>query len=152
MHSERPEPFPFADQVGERRRRLSLSQREVARRMNDAAEREGTHCGATHQTVHEYEAAGSDGWPRIPRPDTLRWLAVALELPLGQLVAAAARQRDYRHQARGQEAGSAAALLGFPRSLGEAITLTLALWGEDVRRRDFLVGAPFAAAAAIVPG
>ena len=64
------------------RRRLSLSQSDVARRVRNAAKAEGRQSGATKQWVSEIERTG-----RIPHPDGLRWLAVAIEVPIERLVA-----------------------------------------------------------------
>jgi transcriptional regulator with XRE-family HTH domain len=84
--------FPLAELVADQRARLSLSLAAVARAMADAADQEGTHCGASRQTIHEIERG------RIPHPDALRWLAVALELPVAQVSAAAREQTMNRRQ------------------------------------------------------
>jgi transcriptional regulator with XRE-family HTH domain len=101
--------LPLAELVSDQRARLSLSLGGVARRMHQAAEQKGNrHCGATRQTIHQIERG------RIPHPDALRWLAAALELPLGQVTAAAREQRMNRRQ-----------LLQATGALG------LALWSPD---------------------
>jgi tetratricopeptide (TPR) repeat protein len=101
--------LPLAELVSEQRARLSLSLGGVARRMQQAAEQEGNrHCGATRQTIHQIERG------RIPHPDALRWLAVALELPIDRVAAAAREQRMNRRQ-----------LLRATGALG------LALWAPD---------------------
>jgi transcriptional regulator with XRE-family HTH domain len=82
----------LAEMVGAQRARLSLSLAAIARRMREAADQEGEHCGASRQTIHEIEQG------RIPHPDALRWLAAALELPVAQLSAAARAQRMNRRQ------------------------------------------------------
>jgi hypothetical protein len=84
--------LPLAELVGAQRSRLSLSLAAVARRMRDAADLEGDHCGASRQTIHEIEQG------RVPHPDALRWLAVALELPTEDVVQAAREQRMNRRQ------------------------------------------------------
>jgi transcriptional regulator with XRE-family HTH domain len=106
---ERPGSLPLAELVAERRARLSLSLAAVARGMRQAAEQEGNkHCGASRQTVHEIERGR-----RIPHPDTLRWLSVALELPTERVAEAAREQRMNRRQLL-QGAG----LAGFSLLLG----------------------------------
>ncbi|MGH2732435.1 MAG: hypothetical protein ACRDJG_05780 [Actinomycetota bacterium] len=60
--------------------------------MRKAAEGESKYCGADPQTIHEYERG------RIPHPDPLRWLAVALGLPVEQLAMAARQQRQNRRR------------------------------------------------------
>lgn len=87
MAHERPESLTFGRLVVEQRRRLSLSQTDVARRVRNAAKAEGRQSGATKQWVSEIERTG-----RIPHPDGLRWLAVAIEVPIERLVATADQQ------------------------------------------------------------
>ena len=90
---DRPGSLPLAELVAEQRTRLSMSLAAVARRMGTAADREGSYSGASRQTIHQIEQG------RIPHPDSLRWLAVALELPVQQIAAAAREQRMKRRQA-----------------------------------------------------
>jgi len=90
-----PHRSPLAELVAAQRRRQSLSLAEVARRLRRAAVAEGSHCGATRQWASELERKG-----RIPRPDMLRWLAVALGLPVEEVAAAAEQQRANRQHAR----------------------------------------------------
>jgi transcriptional regulator with XRE-family HTH domain len=92
---ERPGTLPLAELVAERRARLSLSLAAVAKRMGTAADQEGSYSGASRQTIHQIEQG------RIPHPDALRWLAVALELPVERVVAAAREQRMNRRQLLG---------------------------------------------------
>jgi transcriptional regulator with XRE-family HTH domain len=92
---ERPDRLPLAELVAERRGRLSLSLAAVAKRMGTAADQEGSYSGASRQTIHQIEQG------RIPHPDALRWLAVALELPVEQVVVAARAQRMNRRQLLG---------------------------------------------------
>jgi transcriptional regulator with XRE-family HTH domain len=62
--------------------------------MHAAAQQEGTYCGVTRQAILGYQRG------RIPHPDTLRWLAAAVGLPLDEVAAAAQRQRRYRLELR----------------------------------------------------
>lgn len=70
------------------RSRRSLSLNDVARRVRQAASREGVSaCGVTRHTVYKWERG------TVPRPDSLRWLAEALDLPVDVLVDAAPPRR-----------------------------------------------------------
>jgi transcriptional regulator with XRE-family HTH domain len=91
MAHERPESQPLGRLVVEQRHRLSLSQTDVVRRAHSAAKAEGRQSGATKQWISEIERTG-----RIPHPDALRWLAVAIEVPVARMVAAADEQRRLR--------------------------------------------------------
>jgi len=62
---ERPGSLPLAELVAEQRARLSLSLAAVAKRMGTAADEEGSHSGASRQTIHQIEQG------RIPHPDGL---------------------------------------------------------------------------------
>jgi transcriptional regulator with XRE-family HTH domain len=97
--------LPLAELVAEQRARLSLSLAAVARRMHDAARDEGKYCGASRQTIHEIEQG------RIPHPDSLRWLAAAIHLPIEQVAKAARQQRVNRRQLLGSAAVVAGRLL-----------------------------------------
>jgi transcriptional regulator with XRE-family HTH domain len=88
MAHERMDSLPLGRLVAEQRQRLSLSLADVARRVRHAAKAEGRQSGATRQWVSEIERKG-----RFPRPDGLRWLAKAIELPVEAVAAAAAAQR-----------------------------------------------------------
>jgi transcriptional regulator with XRE-family HTH domain len=114
MAHERPESLSLGRLVVEQRRRLSLSQTDVARRVRYAAKAEGRQSGATKQWVSEIERTG-----RIPHPDGLRWLAVAIEVPIERLVATADQQiRARRPEPRdGQQLTSERALHGAGRLL-----------------------------------
>jgi transcriptional regulator with XRE-family HTH domain len=115
------EHLPLAQLVSEARQRQSLSLNGVARRMHEAAQQEGTYCGVTRQTVLGYQRG------RIPHPDTLRWLAAAVGLPLDEVAAAARRQRRYRLELRVLASADAPG--------GEPHCGTL---DEDVERRELL--------------
>jgi transcriptional regulator with XRE-family HTH domain len=127
------EHLPFAELVSGARQRQGLSLNGVARRMHAAAQAESTHCGVTRQTVLGYQRG------RVPHPDTLRWLAAAVGLPVDELAAAAQRQRRYRLQLR--VLGSADLPEGEPRC---------GTLGEDVERRELLGLMGRAAAAGVV--
>jgi transcriptional regulator with XRE-family HTH domain len=88
MARERLDSLPLGELVAERRQRLSLSLADVARRVRHAAKADGRQSGATRQWVSEIERKG-----RFPRPDGLRWLADAIELPIAEVAAAVAAQR-----------------------------------------------------------
>lgn len=113
-----PERLPLAELVAEQRARLSLSLAAVARGMAEAADQEGSHCGASRQTVHEVEQGR-----RIPHPDALRWLAVALNLPTSEVVRAAGQQRMNRRQLLRNAALMGGALGG--GLLGQRLTYAL---------------------------
>lgn len=102
---ERPGSLPLAELVAQQRTRLSLSLAAVARGMRQAAREEGSHCGASRQTVHQVEQG------RIPHPDALRWLAVAVELPVERVAEAAREQRVNRRQLLGGMAAVGAGML-----------------------------------------
>ena len=59
---ERPGSLPLAELVGEQRARLSLSLAAVAKPTVTAADEEGSHSGASRQTIHQIEQG------RIPAP------------------------------------------------------------------------------------
>ncbi len=123
MFPEAPEYLPLAQLISEARQRQSLSLSGAARAMHKAAQEEGTHCGATRQTILGYERG------RIPHPDALRWLAAAVGLPIEEVVGAANRQRRYRWQMR---------LLVSSEDLGLFSDPECATLDEDVERRDLL--------------
>jgi transcriptional regulator with XRE-family HTH domain len=116
MAHERPESFTLGRLVVEQRRRLSLSQSDVARRVRNAAKAEGRQSGATKQWVSEIERT-----ERIPHPDGLRWLAGAIEVPIERLVATAdqrirarSERRDGQHLTSVRTLHGTARLLPFP--------------------------------------
>lgn len=80
--------LPFAFLIMLERRRQSISQEQLARRVGLLAEAEHVYCGVRRQTINRYERGRI-----VPTPDTVRWLAKALDLPTSQLVVAAERQR-----------------------------------------------------------
>lgn len=86
MQPEHPEELPLGMLIAEQRRQMDLSLNAVARDMHKAARQEGTYSLATRQAIHSYERG------RIPKKDSLRWLATALGLPADKVVAAARRQ------------------------------------------------------------
>jgi transcriptional regulator with XRE-family HTH domain len=110
MAEARPGLLPLAELIAEQRSRLSLSLEGTCKRMREAADREGNYCGANRQTISAIERG-----ERIPHPDSLRWLAIGLDLPIEQVVSAARRQRMKRRQLlQGAAAIGGAALLPSP--------------------------------------
>jgi transcriptional regulator with XRE-family HTH domain len=83
-----PDGLPFASLVIEGRRALSLSQDDLAKRINRIARAEGVASGSTRQSVNRYERGKV-----IPQPDMLRWMAKALGEPVTRIVVAADAQR-----------------------------------------------------------
>jgi transcriptional regulator with XRE-family HTH domain len=116
------EYLPFAELVSGARRRQGLSLNGVARGIHAAARQEGTHCGTTRQAILGYERG------RIPHADLRRWLAVALDLPLEEVAAAAEAQARYRMELR-----LLGSIEGMAPGRPESGTLK-----EDVQRRDLL--------------
>ncbi|HMC08395.1 MAG TPA: helix-turn-helix transcriptional regulator [Actinomycetota bacterium] len=116
------EYLPLAQLISGARQRQGLSLNAVARGMHAAAQREGTHSGATRQAILGYERG------RIPHPDALRWLAAALDLPFDEVAAAARSQRRYRLELR---------LLGPVEGVGSGPSECARL-DEDVERRELL--------------
>src|SRR3981189_1415966 len=94
MQLERPGTLPLAELIANRRQTMDLSLNAVARLMDKAGRAEGTYSLAGRQAVHGYERG------RIPRKDSLRWLACALALPAEEVLAAARRQGANRAMAR----------------------------------------------------
>jgi transcriptional regulator with XRE-family HTH domain len=80
-------PMSIGAVVREARTRRSLSLGDVAIRVRRAAAREGRSSRATRHVVHKWERRGT-----IPRADSLRWLAEALDVPIDVMVAAAGRR------------------------------------------------------------
>ena len=82
-------PGPLAQLIHEARKRRSLSLEGLATLLRATARNHRSCCEATRQTVHNWEAKG-----QLPHPETLRWLSIALEVPLGELVAAREAQME----------------------------------------------------------
>jgi tetratricopeptide (TPR) repeat protein/transcriptional regulator with XRE-family HTH domain len=74
---------PLGRLILREKRRQSFSYSELAARIRRAAAAEGSHSGATQQLVRRWILG------QRPRPDHLRWLAIALGLPLDVVVEAA---------------------------------------------------------------
>jgi transcriptional regulator with XRE-family HTH domain len=83
-----PDGLPLASLVIEGRRALSLSQDDLAKRINRIARAEGMASGSTRQSFNRYERGKV-----IPQPDMLRWMAKALCEPVARMVVAADAQR-----------------------------------------------------------
>jgi len=77
---------PFTEAVRRALKANSLSLADAARRVNQAAADEGVRVSYTRNSVAH--------WTRgtIARPDSVRWLARALGLPVSELAEAAERQ------------------------------------------------------------
>ncbi len=75
--------------------RQGLSYRELAKRTSRAAEREGSHAAPDRQSVYRWLHG-----KRTPNPDTTRWLADGLGLPVEDVAAAAAAQRELVREER----------------------------------------------------
>src|SRR5438093_13751065 len=123
MLLESPNRLPLAELISTARQRQSLSLNAVAKGMHQAAQEEGSHCGATRQTILGYERG------RIPHPDALRWLGSAIGLAVDELAAAAQKQRRYRQQLR---------LLASTELIEVADGSDCATLDEDVERRELL--------------
>jgi transcriptional regulator with XRE-family HTH domain len=92
MDPEPLERLPLVELIVEKRRCRSLSLADVAALVRKSAEDEGKQSGATRQTVHNWERG------QIPRPDSLRWLARALDISVERIATAAARQAAMRRR------------------------------------------------------
>ena len=110
MHLERPGTLPLAELIAQRRQAMGLSLNAVGRLMDKAAQAEGTYSLAGRQAVHGYERG------RIPRRDSLRWLASALGLPAEEVLAAARRQAANRVMARAADVLSGSMTTGLAGS------------------------------------
>src|SRR6266511_1782647 len=93
MADERPGLLPLAELVARQRERLCLSLEGTRKRMQEAADLEGKYCGATRQTIRAIERGD-----RIPHPDSLRWLAVGLDLPIAPRATASPHTTLYGSQ------------------------------------------------------
>lgn len=110
---------PLSELIREARTRRGLSLENLATLLRTAARTERRTCEATRQTVHNWESKG-----QLPHPETLRWLSVALEVPLDQLVAARQAQMDLtRRQLLKGAAAMGGALLGSGACLDAGLRL-----------------------------
>ncbi len=89
MPAESASQLPFSELVDRAIADQSLSLTEVARRVDNAAGVEGERLDTSKQQVHRWRRG-----PQVPQPQTVRWLAVALNQPIKQLAAAAEHQRS----------------------------------------------------------
>jgi transcriptional regulator with XRE-family HTH domain len=116
---DRFDHLPLAALIARARLSRSLSLNDVAALVKRAALEEGSNSGTTRQTVHSWEQGV------IPRPDSLRWLAKALGVPIDAVVHAAAAQEaavTRRQVLRGAVVASAS-------------NRYVANWPRDVTRR-----------------
>jgi transcriptional regulator with XRE-family HTH domain len=89
MPAESASQLPFAALVDRAIADQSLSLTDVARRVDDAADADHEHVETSKQQVHRWRRG-----PQVPYPQTVRWLAIALNQPIKELAAAADQQRD----------------------------------------------------------
>jgi transcriptional regulator with XRE-family HTH domain len=123
--------LPLADMLRTARRRQCLTLQEVANRVNNAATADGRRGVATNRKrVSSWEGG------EVPRPETLRWLARALDLDLEGLTRAADEQVTRREALRGGAMLGGALLLHDP---GRLLTLMGSLRGLDA---DPMAGVP----------
>jgi transcriptional regulator with XRE-family HTH domain len=81
--------FPFAEAILAARKNQSRSQGWLAREVRSAALEDGQRSGATRSTISRWESGEI-----TPQPDSVRWMARALNLHVADLSAAAALQRE----------------------------------------------------------
>jgi transcriptional regulator with XRE-family HTH domain len=101
-----PDRFPLACLIRRERTSRAWSMERLAMAVNEAAARERTHRGSNRQTVCNWERG------QVPHPDTLRWIAAALGVPVERLAEAKAVQvRLTRRQLLGPAARAGGALV-----------------------------------------
>jgi len=88
MSAEPANQLPFSELVDRAIAEQSLSLAEVARRVDNAAAAEGQHPETSKQQVHRWRRG-----TQVPQPQTVRWLAAALNQPVKDFAAAAEQQR-----------------------------------------------------------
>ncbi len=89
MSAEPANQLSFSELVDRVIAEQSLSLTEVARRVDNVAAAEGQHPETSKQQVHRWRRG-----PQVPQPQTVRWLAAALNHPVKDFAVAAERQRQ----------------------------------------------------------
>lgn len=95
MASDVDDRRPLSTLIKRECARQGLSLRELAMRTSRAAERDGSHAAPDRQSVYRWKHG-----KRTPNPDTTRWLAGALGLPVEEVSAAAEAQRELVREER----------------------------------------------------
>jgi tetratricopeptide (TPR) repeat protein len=88
MPPERP-ARPFTELLDRTITEQSRSLAQVAKLVDKAAEQDGQKLATTKQQVYRWRHG-----PQVPEPQTVRWLAVALNQPVEEFAVAAHRQRQ----------------------------------------------------------
>jgi tetratricopeptide (TPR) repeat protein len=108
MPPERP-AHPLTELLDRTITEQSRSLTQVAKLVDKAAEQDGQKLATTKQQVYRWRHG-----PQVPEPQTVRWLAVALNQPVQEFAVAAHRQRQLlkaRPQPRPTSAGAAGELI-----------------------------------------
>src|SRR6266487_1904482 len=95
MASDVDDRRPLSTLIKRECARQGLSLRELAVRTSRAAERERSHAAPDRQSDYRWKHG-----KRTPNPDTTRWLAGALGLPVEEVSAAAEAQRELVREER----------------------------------------------------
>jgi tetratricopeptide (TPR) repeat protein/transcriptional regulator with XRE-family HTH domain len=82
-------PGPFTELLARTIAEQSLSLAQVARRVDQEAEKDNVKLATTKQQVYRWRRG-----PQVPGPQMVRWLAGALDRPLEEFADAAHRQRQ----------------------------------------------------------
>ena len=90
-------PGPFTELLARTIAEQSLSLAQVAKRVDQQAEKDGVRLATTKQQVFRWRRG-----PQVPEPQMVRWLATALDRPVEEFAVAAQQQllEDVRSQAR----------------------------------------------------
>jgi transcriptional regulator with XRE-family HTH domain/tetratricopeptide (TPR) repeat protein len=95
MASDVEDRRPLSTLIKRECARQGLSLRELAVRTSRAADAEGSHAAPDRQSVYRWKHG-----KRTPNPDTTRWLAGALGLPVEEVSAVAEAQRELVREER----------------------------------------------------